>query len=153
MPLVGGDAGMLQGEMGKRVEERLHELLDRTADLIAENKAQVFALAHALESHRTLSGEDVEDVIDGRTGRGIDGSVYLDEHFVEVYSAYHERLLVAHMERVRAGVPLPTPADWMPQLVGAGANGLPSGGNGAAGFSARALGTELAPEADLADGP
>lgn len=143
-----GEAGMLQGEMGKRVEERLHEMLDRTAVLVEQNKASVYALAHALESHRTLSGEDVEAVIEGRQGRGVDGSVYSDEHFVEVYDAYHQRLLTAHLERVRASVPLPVPSDWMPQLVGVTAPAFGSTGNGVS----NGLGHTL-PDANAGDDP
>ena len=82
------DGGTLRGDMGKRVEERLHELLERTDLLLQENKVEVFAVAHALESHKTLSGEDVEAVIEGKRGRGVDGRVYKADGFAEIFGAY-----------------------------------------------------------------
>ena len=85
-----GDGDMIRGDAGKKVEERLHQLLDRSGDLLETNKAEVFAVAHALESHKTLSGEDVEAVIEGKNGRGIDGRPYKAQAFMEVYGAYHE---------------------------------------------------------------
>ncbi|MGO9659902.1 MAG: AAA family ATPase, partial [Acidimicrobiales bacterium] len=111
-----GDGDMMRGDTGKKVEERLHELLARSGDLLETNKAEVFAVAHALESHKTLSGEDVEAVIEGKKGRGIDGRVYKVPAFMEVYGAYHERLVNAHVNRVKMAAPLPKPEDWAPEL-------------------------------------
>ena len=73
-------------------------------------------MAHALESHKTLSGEDVEAVIEGKKGRGIDGRAYKVPAFMEVYGAYHERLVNAHVNRVKMAAPLPKPEDWAPEL-------------------------------------
>ncbi len=111
-----GDGDMMRGDTGKKVEERLHQLLQRSGDLLDENKSEVFAVAHALESHKTLSGEDVEAVIEGKKGRGIDGRVYKVSAFMEVYGQYHERLLNAHVNRVKMAAPLPKPEDWAPEL-------------------------------------
>jgi hypothetical protein len=111
-----GDGDMMRGDTGKKVEERLHELLARSGDLLEANKAEVFAVAHALESHKTLSGEDVEAVIEGKKGRGIDGRAYKVKAFMEVYGAYHERLVNAHVNRVKMAAPLPKPEDWAPEL-------------------------------------
>ena len=105
-----------RGEAGKKVEERLHELLQRADDLLEDNKQEVFAVAHALESHKTLSGEDVEAVIEGKQGRGVDGRVYKARAFMEVYGQYHERLVDAHVKRVKIAAPLPRPEDWAPEL-------------------------------------
>jgi ATP-dependent Zn protease len=112
-----GEGEMMHGEVGKRVEERLHELLQRAGDLLEDNKSEVFAVAHALESHKTLSGEDVEAAIEGNKGRGIDGRPYKVRAFLEVYGAYHERLVDAHVNRVKMGAPLPKPSDWAPELT------------------------------------
>ena len=133
-PLLPGGAqegqGLLHGEMGQRVEKRLAELLERADALIEHNLVEVMAVAHALESHRTLSGEDVEAVIEGRQGRGVDGRVYKVAAFGEVFGAYHQRLLDAHRQRVKLSVSLPRPAEWAPALVGVTADGGANGHDG-----------------------
>jgi len=125
-PGQGGD-DLLQGDAAKRVEERLQELLNRTRELLEHNRAQVFAIAHALESHKTLSGEDVEAVVEAKPSRGIDGRVYGVPRFLEVYGAYHDKIVEAHRNRLKVSVKLPEPVEWAPELVGApvlvGANG------------------------------
>jgi hypothetical protein len=63
-----------------------------------------------------LSGEDVEAVIEGKKGRGIDGRPYKTKAFMEVYGDYHERLVNAHVNRVKMAAPLPKPEDWAPEL-------------------------------------
>jgi ATP-dependent Zn protease len=139
-----GEGEMVNGEVGKRVEERLHELLGRAGDLLDDNNPEVFAVAHALESHKTLSGEDVEAVIEGRKGRGIDGRAYKVTSFLEVYGAYHQRLVDAHVNRVRMAAPLPTPSDWAPELDEAPAPVL---GNGSAHAPGELEGVGAHPEA------
>ncbi|HTW06103.1 MAG TPA: AAA family ATPase [Acidimicrobiales bacterium] len=124
---LGGAGDTMRGEIGRRVERRLHDLLERTDQLLTENIAEIFAVTHALESQRTLSGEDVEAVIEGRPSRGIDGRVYKAPGFVEVFGAYHERVLLAHQARAKAVNPLPAPVDWAPELV-AELAGQPDGG-------------------------
>jgi cell division protease FtsH len=116
----GGDMG---GAMGKKVEERLSELLGRTHDLLEQSKVDIYAVAHALESHKTLSGEDVEAVIEGKWSRGIDGRVYKVPQFVDVFDQYHERIAEAHFNRERVAVSLPNPVEWAPELVAETANG------------------------------
>jgi ATP-dependent Zn protease len=44
-------------------------MLERTATILKENRREVLALAHALESHKTLTGEDVIAVLEGRPVR------------------------------------------------------------------------------------
>ena len=39
-------------------------------------------IAHALETHKTLTGEDIEAVVEGREGLTVDGRVYRDPAFV-----------------------------------------------------------------------
>jgi ATP-dependent Zn protease len=145
-PPAQGDGEGLRGAMGERVEARLHELLDRTDDLLRENKAAVFAVAHALESHRTLSGEDVEAVIEGTQGRTVDGTVYLAPRFVETFGAYHDQVLQAHLKRAALTSTLPKPADWAPELTGT-TNGAGFGsGNGPAPLGGELQGAALPPD-------
>ncbi|HXW79668.1 MAG TPA: AAA family ATPase [Acidimicrobiales bacterium] len=122
-PQGGGEGEMMGGEGGKKVEERLTDLLARTHDLLEENKLDVYAVAHALESHKTLSGEDIEAVIEGKWSRGIDGRVYKVTRFVEVFDQYHERIATSHLNRQRVSAALPNPVEWAPELVAEASNG------------------------------
>jgi cell division protease FtsH len=119
-----GDGGeMMGGEMGKKIEDRLSELLARTGDLLDQSTADVFAVAHALEAHKTLTGEDVEAVIEGKYGRLLDGRVYKVPQFMEVYGDYHDRIASAHSNRERVVIALPNPVEWAPELVAEASNG------------------------------
>ena len=122
-PPGGGEGDMMGGEGGKKVEERLGDLLERTHDLLEQSKVDIYAVAHALESHKTLSGEDVEAVIEGKWSRGIDGRVYKVERFVEVFDNYHDRIATAHLNRERVSAALPNPVEWAPELVAEATNG------------------------------
>ena len=57
----------------------------------------VLALAHALETHKTLTGEDVEAVLDQRIGISVDGTVYSDPEFIEKLEEYHAAAAGAHI--------------------------------------------------------
>ncbi len=122
-PPGGGEGDMMGGEGGKKVEDRLGDLLARTHDLLEQSKVDIYAVAHALESHKTLSGEDVEAVIEGKWSRGIDGRVYKVERFVEVFDNYHDRIATAHLKRERVSAALPNPVEWAPELVAEATNG------------------------------
>ena len=65
------------------IETNLGELLDRAEALLHENRAEVLRMAHALEVHKTIDGEDVVAVIEGSEGPLIDGRAYCDDEFVE----------------------------------------------------------------------
>ncbi|WP_067811481.1 hypothetical protein [Actinomadura kijaniata] len=45
-------------EPADRIEDLLSALLERAERLLADDRAAVLAVAHALETHRTLQGED-----------------------------------------------------------------------------------------------
>ena len=49
--------------------------------LLEENRLQVLAVAHALERFKTITGEDVLAIIDGRPGPFIDGRRYHTDEF------------------------------------------------------------------------
>jgi len=59
--------------LGERVEANLRRLLDAVHELLVDNWFEVLSVAHALETHKTMAGEDVEAVIDGVQGPIIDG--------------------------------------------------------------------------------
>ena len=41
----------------------------------------MLAIAHALETHKTLTGEDIEAVVEGREGPLVDGRIYAEPGF------------------------------------------------------------------------
>ena len=61
--------------LADRIEDQLTRLLDRTEQILVENRSQVLALAHALETYKTLSGEDVVAVLEHTRGPLVDGRV------------------------------------------------------------------------------
>jgi ATP-dependent Zn protease len=114
----GTDRNLLETDLGRRVETKLEELYEVTQRLLDENRGEVLSVAHALEAHKTVSGDDVEAIIEGRQGPLVDGRPYLDPAFVEELERYHEAALVAHKAHSAVDVT-------MPATVGA-----PAGGNG-----------------------
>ncbi len=102
LPLpVGPDSGMLRGEFGQRVEDNLARLLRLTTAMLEKDRETVLCLAHALEVHKTIAGDDVAAVIERKPGPIVDGSQYADPVFVREIVAYHEEMLAAH----RASLP------------------------------------------------
>jgi cell division protease FtsH len=98
---------MIRRALADRIEDKLGELLARVAAILVENRAEVLALAHALETHRTLTGDDVEAVIEGREGESIDGSAYRDPEFAARLEDYHTAAVGAH--RGHSGMPIALP--------------------------------------------
>jgi hypothetical protein len=97
------------GQVGQRIEADLARLLARAEDVLAENRAHVLALAHALETHKTLSGEDVVAVLEHRRGPIVDGSRYDDPLFTAQLEAYHAAAVEAHERHATVAAPLPSP--------------------------------------------
>ena len=58
---------VLRAALADRIEDQLAELLTKAEEILRENRLGVLALAHALETHKTLTGEDVEAVLEQRT--------------------------------------------------------------------------------------
>jgi cell division protease FtsH len=109
----GTDVGI--GPLGARIEGTLEQLLDDARILLVENWFEVLSVAHALETHKTLAGEDVIAVIDGVQGPLIDGRIYKTQQMHDELAAYHELAAAAHRHhgRVEASLPsveLPTAA-------------------------------------------
>jgi len=85
-----------EGDTAQAVEDKLRELYDRTLEVLHEHRRDVLAVAHALESHKTLSGEDVVAVIEGTEGPLVDGRGYVAPDFVADLEAYHQSAVEAH---------------------------------------------------------
>ena len=71
------------------------------------NRAKVLALAHALETYKTLSGEDVIAVMDGGVGPLVDGRPYQDPAKIAEIELYHEAALRAHQGHMRPDIEIP----------------------------------------------
>jgi hypothetical protein len=99
---------LLKTTLGGRIDGKLEELFVRTEALIGENRLEVLAVTHALETHKTLTGEDIEAVIEGRPGPLVDGTGYHTAEFATQAELYHEQVVVAHSEHGRVAVPLPS---------------------------------------------
>jgi cell division protease FtsH len=103
--------------MGNRIEMRLARILDEATMLLHENRLMVLAIAHALETHKTISGEDVAAIFEGRQGPKVNGHDYHHPSFIEVADRYHNEALLAHRTTGRVEVPLPVLARGNPELV------------------------------------
>jgi ATP-dependent Zn protease len=94
--------------LGQRIENHLGELLDRAHLLLEGDRAAVLAVAHALETTKTLSGEDVTAVIDGTEGPVIDGRRYQEPGVADALERYHELAVTAHHGHSGVAAPLPS---------------------------------------------
>jgi cell division protease FtsH len=97
----------LKGGLGTRIEANLGRLVERTRRLLEENRLQVLAVAHALERFKTITGEDVLAIIDGRQGPFIDGRRYHTNEFRQMAEDYHRRIVDVHTGRSHEPIPLP----------------------------------------------
>lgn len=110
-------AAQHRANMGNRIEMRLGNILDEATHLLHENRHMVLAIAHALETHKTISGDDVAAIFQGRPGPKVNGRDYHHPSFIEVADRYHNEALVAHRLTGRVEVPLPVLARPDGQLV------------------------------------
>ena len=93
--------------LADRIEDNLSTLLNRAEVLLRDNRRHVLALAHALETFKTLSGDDVSAVIECRQGPVVDGTRYLDDALLEEIERYHSASVIAHREHRAPDLPLP----------------------------------------------
>jgi cell division protease FtsH len=106
--------GLARNALADRIEENLKELLDRTEEIIRENRNDVLSLAHALERHKTLSGEDVVAVMEHTRGPLVDGTPYADPAFLAQLDDYHRSAARAHRDRSQEQLALPVPTTVQP---------------------------------------
>ncbi|HSR86270.1 MAG TPA: AAA family ATPase [Streptosporangiaceae bacterium] len=107
-PIVdGNDRNVLETALGQRAEAHLATLAQQTGQLLTEHRASVLAVGHALEMHKTISGQDVVAIINGEEGPVVDGRPYRDTDFLAELEDYHLRAVAAHGGD--RGVPLPVP--------------------------------------------
>ncbi|MGA0113468.1 MAG: AAA family ATPase [Candidatus Nanopelagicaceae bacterium] len=93
--------------LSDRIEDNLASLLRKSEELLREDRVHVLAVAHALETHKTLSGNDVHAVIEGHKGDVVDGSKYQLPENIAAIEAYHLSALAAHKAHKTPEVALP----------------------------------------------
>ena len=108
---TGEDRNMYDGAFGQQVEAKLRELYDRTWIVLEEHRSEVLAVAHVLETHKTVTGDDVAATIEGTMGTTVDGRPYKDPAFQQMLENYHTAALRAHKEHggVASRIPVPIP--------------------------------------------
>ncbi|MFB4315675.1 AAA family ATPase [Actinomadura sp. 21ATH] len=97
----------MRRRLADRIEARLAGLLASAERILADDRARVLAVAHALETHKTLQGDDVAAVIEGRAGPLVDGRIYADAAFARKLESYHQAALAAHRGRTPVRLALP----------------------------------------------
>jgi ATP-dependent Zn protease len=97
----------LQMALGDRIENNLASLLIRAEEILKENKFKVLALAHALETYKTISGDDVIAVMNGEKGPLVDGRPYANQSNLDAIWNYHLAAVVAHQKHERPDLPIP----------------------------------------------
>jgi len=93
--------------LADRIEDSLNGLLGQVEQIISENRSQVLSLAHALETHKTLTGDDVVAVIERTQGPFVDGRAYADLGMVRKLEDYHEHAAAAHREHSKIELSMP----------------------------------------------
>ena len=97
----------LRRALSDRIEDNLSKLLVKAEDILRDNRVKVLALAHALETHKTISGEDVTAVMTGGVGPLVDGRPYLDADNLQAIEKYHHAAVAAHKSHQRPDVLIP----------------------------------------------
>ena len=97
----------LRMTLGDRIENNLTSLLAKAEEILKDNKFKVLALAHALETYKTISGDDVIAVMNGSSGPLVDGRPYLDQNNLDAIWKYHLAAVTAHQKHERPEVSIP----------------------------------------------
>jgi hypothetical protein len=112
----GGQVGQKKGHdseaamrraLADRIEDNLGRLLHQVAQILQQNRGHVLCMAHALETHKTLSGEDVVAVFEHGQGPLVDGRPYADPGFVQKLEEYHASAVRAHQDHSKVLMSMP----------------------------------------------
>jgi cell division protease FtsH len=115
---TGTDRSLFDSTFGQAVDSKLHELYARAWKALEGNRVEVLTVAHALEIHKTLTGDDVGAVIEGTVGPNVDGRPYKDPGFQQMLEKYHAAVVRAHKEHGGVGTPIPVPVPPSPVALG-----------------------------------
>jgi ATP-dependent Zn protease len=108
----------LRRALADRIEDTLTTLLQRVETLLNDDRAKVLSLAHALETHKTLSGDDIVAVMEHTQGPLVDGRPYADQEFLNLLEEYHQAAAIAHQTHGRVPLAMPAPS-LLPVIQGA----------------------------------
>lgn len=97
------------------VEELLQEVYEQAKLEVENDQDRILALAHALEMHRTLTGADVEAVLNYQRGVDVNGEDYDSPEIRQRLRRYHELMLESR--RGTLEVP-PDPREVLPVTSG-----------------------------------
>ncbi|WP_346113689.1 AAA family ATPase [Nonomuraea maheshkhaliensis] len=137
--------------LGERIEFNLVRLLERTEQLLEEHRRDVLCLAHALETHKTLNGDDVVAIIRREPGPLIDGTIYASDELYQELEEYHHDAARAHKEHSHIDRALPGHQEAVPGVpVGYAAQGT---GMPAPPFAAPPTGIQVLPPPGASAGP
>ncbi len=98
----------LRRALADRIEDNLTDLLGRVEEIVSQNRSEILSLAHALETHKTLSGDDVIAVLERRRGIVLDGAPYESPEFQGELEEYHRVAMLAHRDHGKVPLSLPT---------------------------------------------
>jgi hypothetical protein len=84
--------------------------MEETEQMLHENRRFVLAIAHALETHKTITGDDIDAIFRGTPGPTLDGWVYHTDDFLLSYEAYHLSTIEAHQTQAKPNRALPVVA-------------------------------------------
>jgi ATP-dependent Zn protease len=101
------DTKALRIALADRIEDNLAGLLAKSEEILRENSEKVLSLAHALESFKTISGEDVIAVMEGGVGPLVDGRPYQSQENIAAILKYHDSAIAAHLAHEKPGVEIP----------------------------------------------
>jgi hypothetical protein len=146
--------------LADRIEDNLGGLLQKVEDLLTENRVHILCIAHALETHKTLNGDDIIAVVERTQGPVVDGALYGAPGFLAQIEQYHRAAMAAHQEHSMAALRMPE----LPSRVLVGAVAGPAGqapaplppGNGAFPYGSPADGAApgpAGPGGPVASGP
>lgn len=110
---------ILRGALADRIEDQLGDLLAQAESILRDNRAAVLSIAHALETHKTLSGDDIQAVLEHRAGVSVDGSVYADGVFLSQLEEYHSAAAGAHRGHTSIQLALPAGGRHPVDMLGA----------------------------------
>jgi ATP-dependent Zn protease len=98
----------LRRALADRIEDNLSSLLAKAEMILRDNRSKVLALAHALEIHKTISGDDVIAVMEGGSGPLVDGRPYQNPSNIEAIEKYHDAAVKAHKGHEKPDIHIPT---------------------------------------------
>ena len=84
---------LLSSALGDQIEQRLTDRYNAARALLEANRIEVLAVAHALETHKTITGEDVSAIVERKVGPFLDGRGYYMPDAIRCLEEYHAAVL------------------------------------------------------------